>query len=207
MSMQYTSGKIKSIILACGCFLICLVFVQCTTDTPVPKPRTFPRMTMPARTPVNMNLTACPFVFEFSDYAKVNHDKKFFKEQPPHACWFDLHMPDFNADLFLSYHPISTRKDFDKLIADTYKITNQINRRSNYMEELRIENSSGVSGMKFLFEGAAASPIHFYMSDTTQHFVKGALYYNHKVHADSMQPATQFILEDIDRMLASFRWK
>ena len=85
-------------------------------------------------------------------------------------------MPVFNANLFLSYHEIGSRKEFDRLIRDTYKITDQINKRSDYMEEIRVRNSAGVGGMKFLFEGAAASPVHFYLSDTTQHFVKGALY-------------------------------
>jgi gliding motility-associated lipoprotein GldD len=164
-------------------------------------------MVFPDRIPGTINLNECPFTFDFPTYAQVNRNTTYFDEATPHPCWFDLHLPDFNADLFLSYHPISSRKDFDKLVGDSYKIANQINRRSDYMEESSIKNNRGVSGMKFLFEGAAASPIHFYLSDTTQHFVKGALYYNEKVRPDSLLPATEFIMEDIDGLLASFQWR
>ena len=164
-------------------------------------------MDFPDRTSVAFQLAECPFSFSFSDYAQIVRNKKFFEEDPPHACWFDLSMPDFNADLFLSYHPITSRTEFDDLIRDTYRIASQINRRSDYMEEIRIRNQYGVGGMKFLFEGAAASPMHFYLSDTTQHFLKGALYYNQKVRPDSMLPATAFIVTDIDAMLSSFRWE
>ena len=183
------------------------LFVQCQTDPPVPKPRTYPRMIFPDRNPVQIDLDECPFSFQFADYSEIIRNKKFFDEEAPHPCWFDLQLPVFNADLFLSYHPVNSRSDFDDLIRDTYRIAGQINRRSDYMEEVKVRNGFGVGGMKFLFEGAAASPIHFYLTDTTQHFLKGALYYNQKVRPDSMMPATSFIIEDIDAMLSSFKWK
>lgn len=164
-------------------------------------------MIFPERNMTTVSLPECPFSFDFPTYAEVDRNKTYFDEEAPHPCWFNLHIPDFNADLFLSYHEIKQRKDFDKLIGDTYKITNQINRRSEYMEEARIRNRQGVSGMKFTFEGPAASPIHFYLSDTTNHFLKGALYYNERVRPDSLMPATIFIMEDIDRLLGTFSWK
>lgn len=181
--------------------------IGCQSDPPVPKPRTYPKLIFPERNLTTIDLEYCPFTFQFPSYAQIDQKKTYFGEEPPNPCWFNLHIPSFNADLYLSYHPIKKRKDFDKLIADTYKITNQINRRSDYMDEARIFNKNGAGGMKFEFEGAAASPIHFYLSDTTQHFLKGALYYNSRVQPDSLMPATQFILEDIDVLLGTFSWR
>ena len=195
--------KIQLFLLA----FIFILFVQCQTDAPIPKPRTYPKMEFPAREVTVVDVSDCPFTFEFPSYAEIDKNKAYFKEQESPTCWFNLHIPDFNADLFLSYHHISSRKEFDKLIGDTYKITNQINRRSDYMDEARLRNRHGVSGMKFNFEGPAASPLHFYLSDTTTHFLKGALYYNHRVRQDSILPATNFILEDVDRMLGTFAWR
>jgi len=179
---------------------------SCTSDPPVPKPRTFPRMTFPERINNTVRLAECPFTFEFPTYGTIKTQSSFFGETPPHPCWFDIHISDFNADLYISYHEIEVRKDFEDLIRDTYKIAGKINQRSDYMEEIRIKNGAGIAGMKFLFDGAAASPLHFYMSDTTTHFVKGALYYNERVRPDSLQPATEFILNDIDHLLSTLRW-
>ncbi len=197
----------KNLISKLAIIFVVYIMLGCTSNPPVPKPRTYPRMVLPERAQVTINLVECPFIFDFPDYGRINRNKTFFNESTPHACWFDLNMEAFNANLFISYHAIKTRKDFDQLVRDTYKITDQINKRSDYMEEIRMRNENGVSGMKFEFEGAAASPIHFYLSDTTMHFVKGALYYNNSVRPDSLAPATRFIKEDIDRMLASFQWK
>ncbi len=187
--------------------LIFFLLLSCTADVPVPKPRTFPRLTLPERNPVSFDIPTCPFEFKFPDYAQVNKSTSFFKEKPPHDCWFDLHIPSLNASLYFSYHKIKSKKEYEKLVADTYKVNTQINKRSDFMEEVRIRNTQGVGGMKFIFEGAAASPIHFYLSDTTQHFVKGALYYNDRVRPDSMAPATDFLREDIDKLLGTFLWK
>lgn len=184
-----------------------LFFTGCQSDPPIPKPRTFPRMELQNKNPIIFNLESCPFTFDFPDYAEVKKDKTFFGEAPPHPCWFDLHIPAFDASIYLSYHDINGREDFDDLIRDTYKIANKINQRSDYMEEVRVQNENGIGGIKFLFEGAAASPIQFYMSDTTDHFLKGALYYNARVKADSMMPATNFLLTDIDLLLSSLEWK
>lgn len=184
--------------------LFCLA---CQSDPPVPKPRTYPRMTFPDRVVQQVEIADCPFTFDFPDYGKINKKKKFFQDDIDHACWFDIHIPHYNADLYVSYLPINSRKEYDKLVTDAYKINAQINKRSDFMEEVRIKNTYGVGGMKFTFEGAAASPYQFYVSDTTNHFVKGALYFNTRVAPDSLAPAAAFLAEDLDKMLGSFQWK
>ena len=198
----------KKILFNISFFAFLILFLSsCQSDPPVPKPRTYPKLIFPARVLSTVILPECPFTFDFPTYAEVDRKQTFFDEAPPNDCWFNLHIPAFNADIYMSYHPVTSRKNFDKLIRDTYKITNQINRRSDYMDEALIKNQYGAGGMTFSFEGAAASPMQFYLSDTTNHFLKGALYYNSKVRPDSLMPATQFIMEDIHGMLATFRWK
>lgn len=189
-------------------FCSLLVFgTACESDPPVPKPRTYPRMTFPDRQVQDLVLENCPFTFQFPTFGEVAKKKKFFKEVIEHDCWFDIHIPHFNANLYLSYLPVSSRKDYDKLVTDAYKINAQINKRSDFMEEVRIKNENGVAGMKFTFEGPAASPYQFFISDTTNHFLKGALYFNTRVAPDSLAPAAEFLAADIDQMLASFEWK
>jgi len=211
MSRHHYSQTFKRLLVVCKLAMLIIVIgsflVSCTTDPPVPKPRTYPRLELPERNSQIVSPADCPFEFTFPDYASVKKGKTFFNEEPPHPCWFDLAIPELNANIFMSYHEISDRKDFERLVRDAYKINTQINKRSDYMEEIPVRNKAGIVGMAFVFEGAAASPMHFYLSDTTSHFLKGALYYGNQVRPDSLAPATVFIKEDINRLLGSFRWK
>ena len=158
---------------------ICLVSwlgMSCQEDNPVPKPRIYPKMVLPEATMSTYQLDHCPYTFQFLDAADIEQKTEFMGEDPPNECWFDLRITSLNAVLYLSYYPIKHEKSFDQLIQDNYRIITEINKRSDYTEEVKVHNLHGVGGMEYLFEGPAASPIHFYLSDTTNHFIKsGAL--------------------------------
>jgi hypothetical protein len=77
---------------------------------------------------------------------------------PAHPCWFNIVYPTLNAELYCSYVPVENRVEVDQLRMDAFEIIDQINKRSDYMEEIPYQNSSGVSGLVFNFSGPAASP-------------------------------------------------
>ncbi|TVR77468.1 MAG: hypothetical protein EA409_11685 [Saprospirales bacterium] len=171
-----------------------------------PKPRIFPRVDFPERGYQHFKLDACPFVFEFPEYAYIDVNKTFFGEQPVHPCWFDVVIPHFDARIYMSYFPIHSRADFDKFISDAYKIANQINQRSDYMDEF-VVNRGSVGGMILEFEGHAASPMHFFLTDTTNHFLRGALYFNTSVRPDSLHPVIEFLKVDVAHTIGTFEWQ
>jgi gliding motility-associated lipoprotein GldD len=184
-----------------------LLLVSCREEHYTPKPRTYPKIEFPDKSFQAFEMTSCPFTFEAPGHAEVIKDDSYFNEAPPHPCWFNIHYDQFAADIFLSYHAVKNRKDYDGLISDVYRVVSQVNKRSDFMAENRFINKSGVTGIRFDFEGPAASPIQFFVSDTSQHFLKGALYYNTKVNPDSLAPVTAFIKQDIERMLETFSWE
>ena len=75
------------------------------------------------------------------------------------------------------------------------------------MEETRLKNAQGVHGLILEWTGPAASPVHFFLTDSTNHFFKAALYFDAKVQPDSLAPVSAFIKEDIQRMINTFSWK
>ncbi|TVQ42705.1 MAG: hypothetical protein EA362_12795 [Saprospirales bacterium] len=192
-------------------FILILIFSIGLTscgDGPVdnPKPRVFPKVHYPERGYTLFDSKDCPFTFEIPIYSEVDQDIRFFDEDPLHPCWFDIVIPIFDARIYFSYSPITSRSDFDKYITDAYKIANQINQRSDFMDEILISRGD-VGGIIMEFEGHAASPMHFLLTDTTQHFLKGALYFNTRVRPDSLAPVVEFLKEDIGRLLESFEWR
>jgi gliding motility-associated lipoprotein GldD len=86
-------------------------------------------------------------------------------------------------------------------------MADRITQRANYMDEIRVANAHGVSGVIMEFSGAAASPMHFYMTDSTTHFLKASVYFRSKVVPDSLAPVLDFLQEDIAVMLNSLTFK
>jgi len=180
-------------------FILNLACVGCQHSSGSPKPRAYPRVEYPARKYIEYTEEECPFRFEYPDYVEINkRDEK---------CWFDLFMPAFDARIHCSYFPVESRAKFDDLVSDAFLIAERINERANYMEESRIMNPQGVSGLTLQWTGTAASPVHFFLIDTTQHFFKAALYFDSKVQPDSLEPIVKFIREDINYMISTFDWK
>jgi len=179
--------------------VILLFAISCKESQTMPKPRAYPRVEYPEKKFVQYESLECPFTFGYPAYAEIkNRDE---------ACWFDIFMPVFNARIHCSYLPIKNPEEFDDLVQDAFAIADRINGRANYMEDSRIQNDQGISGVLLEWSGPAASPVHFFLTDTTQHFFKAALYFDAKVRPDSLAPIVEFIKKDIDFMISSFRWE
>ncbi len=191
-----------------ACFLVLVTVLGCNRQPDaVPKPRAFPKVEYPERTLTQFSDSDCPFTFSYPDYMEIDKDKSFFGETPIHPCWFDLSVPSLNARIHCSYYEVNDKKSFNELVADAFRIANKINQRSNYMDEIRVGNQQGTGGLILEFQGPAASPMHFFLSDTLNHFFKASLYYNTKVQPDSLAPITEFIKSDIAGMINSFEWQ
>jgi|SRR5687768_11782113 len=179
--------------------IICFLFAGCREKESIPRPRAYPRVEYPEKEYREFSTAECPFSFEYPVYADTINKKE--------ACWFDLEIKSFNAKIHCSYHPISSRADYEDFVKDAYDIADRINYRANYMEETPFKNDNAVGGIILEWTGPAASPIHFFLTDTTQHFFKAALYFNAEVQPDSLAPITEFIKKDIQHMISTFRWE
>jgi len=176
-------------------------------QAPVPKPRAYPRVIFPARKYVEFDSANCPLHFTYPDYMRVEWRTDFFGQKPSNSCWFDLDAQSLGAKIHWSYYPINAEMSLDKLVSDAFKIADQINTRANYMDETRVANAHGVSGLLMEFSGAAASPLHFYLTDSTSNFLKASLYFQSKVVVDSLAPITDFLREDIAVIINSMTFE
>lgn len=187
---------------------ILLIICSCTTDQVyTPKPRMYPRVIYPTKTYDTFTFEACNFTFQKPTYSKVKTGINFFDEESSHPCWFDLELDDFNGSIHFSYNPIEDSKSLDKLVSDAFRIVEQHNSMAEYREEILIENDNGVNGLLFNLEGPVASPINFFLTDTTNHFVRASLYFNSAVDPDSIAPILDFVSKDIQKIVTTFEWK
>jgi len=184
-----------------------IVFVGCEEATYTPKPRGFPRVVYPEKAYRSFDTNYCRFTFQYPVYAEVVRDTMFFGEKPPSDCWFNIVIPSLNATVHCSYYAIGGKNTYDKLRGDAYALAGKHNSKADYIDELPVRKPNGVSGMVFDIQGPAASPFQFYLTDSTNHFLRGALYFNSQVRPDSLAPVFDFVKKDVMEMINTFEWR
>ncbi len=194
-------------VFLCASLGFLFLWSACGEPDYTPKPRGYPKVNYPTKTYEKFNEDYCAFTFQKPVYAEVVQDQDFFGEKPESECWFDLVIPTLSGKIHCSYREIGGKNKLDKLINDTYKLAHKHNIRADYIDDIRVNKPNNVHSTIFEIQGSAASPFQFYVTDSTQHFLRGALYFNTQPNPDSMAPIIEFVKQDIVNMVNTFEWK
>lgn len=187
--------------------LLMCFFMACQSEEAVtPKPRMYPKINFPTQNYTTFQSVGCPLQFEFPAHARIVKDSSFYEKSLPGECWFDLRMDTLNASLHCSYLPIRGQGELSNLINDAFDLAGKHNIKANARRESVISNANGAGGLFFEIDGPVATPIQFFLTDSTKHFFRASLYFNAKVNPDSTAPVLQFVRKDIEKMLETFSW-
>lgn len=168
-----------------------------------PKPRGYFRIDFPKKAYQDYK-SNCPFTFQYPVYAQIEPD--LAKDAQP--CWINVHFPNFNGRIHLSYQQISSQKMFNELIEDARKLAFKHTVKATGIDEGRISYpEKKVYGIYYTIEGNTASWAQFFLTDSTKNYVRGALYFSETPRLDSIQPVLDFVKKDVDVFVKSFRWK
>ncbi len=188
-------------------FAFCFLLIACGDDSFTPKPRGYPRVFLPKKAYRQFDTSFCAFTFQYPTYAVFEQKSLFFEEKPPSNCWFNINVPSLNAEIHFSYYDIHEKAEFEKLRKDAFELAGKHVIKADYIDDRPFRNAQGVGGFAFDIQGPAACPFQFYMTDSTKHFLRGALYFNAKMQPDSLAPMVQFLKQDIEKMMETFEWK
>ena len=187
--------------------LILIGFVACKEESPtLPKPRAYPKVVYPEHSYQIFNAPYCNMSFEYPVYAEIQQDTLFFKEKPENPCWFNLFIPRFNCYLYCTYSEVQNQQKFEKLTNDAFNLAYKHDQRANYIDDNKFTTKNGLGGIQFELTGPAATPFQFFVTDSTQNFLRGSLYFNTQVRPDSLLPVYQFVKQDIVHMIATFKF-
>ncbi|HPG12982.1 MAG TPA: hypothetical protein PLU37_15725, partial [Chitinophagaceae bacterium] len=75
------------------------------------------------------------------------------------------------------------------------------------IEEARLETPNHISGMYFSLGGNTATANQFFLTDSTKHFLRGALYFNAAPNADSLGIVNDFLKQDLEHLINTMKWK
>ena len=168
-----------------------------------PKPRGYFRIEFPEKE-YHPFSAGCPYTFDIPVYATMEPDNSA-DAQP---CWMDVHFPQFNARIHLSYMPVSSPANFNELVEDARTFAFNHTVKATAIDQQRIRYpEAGVYGLKYEISGNTASNIQFFVTDSAHHYLRGALYFHEKPRLDSIQPVLEFIKADIDTLIGSLQWK
>ena len=181
-------------------FLLLLFFISC--DPPnVPKPRGYFRIDVPEKNYSDFVPPSCPFRFQIPEYATVVYDTNDLAE----PCWMYLRFPKFNAEVFLSYKPVNN--NLGRLVEDARTMVYKHTVKADAINERRITTSHRAYGVYYEIGGNAASSIQFFVTDSIQHYLRGALYFNAQPNKDSLAPVVAFLKDDVVQLINTLQWK
>lgn len=178
-----------------------IALASCNQDY-TPKPRGYIRIDLPQKEYALIE-TPCPYSFEMATYSKFIPDTRPESE----SCWFDIEYPQFKAKLYFSYKEIDG--NLAAFLEDSRELTNKhISKASGIDETLILKDDTHVYGTLYTVEGSrAASPLQFHLTDSTKHFLRGALYFNVVPNNDSLAPVIDFLKEDVMHLIETLQWK
>ncbi|MCW3462217.1 gliding motility lipoprotein GldD [Chitinophaga nivalis] len=200
--MPHLKGKVTAVFFA---FLFLLT--ACNDTAYTPKPRGYFLVKFPERKYRTFDMPGYPYTFEYPAYANVVKDTSFFGEKPENPYWINIDFPSLNGKIYLSYKIIGTGNNFRKLADDAFKMTYKHTYKAAYIDENVIRTPNQVSGTFYEVGGNAASAKQFFATDSTRHFLRGALYFDVTPNADSLAPVYKFLEQDMWHMVETLRWR
>jgi len=182
-----------------GCFVSC---IDDEEQPPAPRPRGYFRIDLPEKNYTRFDTSTCPYTFEYPRYAGMVIPRQGRME----PCWYNLEMPGFKATIHLSYKAVNG--NLDTLINNAWELTEKhASVAAGYRDTAIKRPEADVYGLVFELAGDAASQVQFYLTDSTDHFLRGALYFFAAPNKDSLAPVLKFIKQDVYHLIETFKWK
>ncbi|TYB70708.1 gliding motility lipoprotein GldD [Bizionia gelidisalsuginis] len=171
-----------------------------------PKPKAFLRLEYPEAIYNRENLEV-PFSFDKNELA----EKVSVKQLPAATLSYGVNVTykKLKGTIYLTYKNIEGNEAYLRnYLIDAQNFTQEHTKKADGIAGEVYENKrSNVYGMYYEVNGDAASQAQFYVTDSTNHFLIGSLYFYAKPNYDSIYPAAKYLQKDIKRLMESITWK
>ena len=192
---------VRNVVLVTIIFSLAIL-VSCSTNY-IPKPKGYNRIELPE--PAFLQLPdSFPYSFQYSAHAKLLRDSSWMAER----FWIDIYYPDLGANIQVTYKPVN---GLDNLLQeyqdDSYRLTAKHQVKAYSIEEANLRLPNGDIAVVSELEGQVPSQFQFYVTDSVQHFLRGALYFRTATQNDSLAPVIEYMKQDIIHLLNTLSWK
>ena len=174
-----------------------LIFIGCGRNY-TPKPYGYFRIDFPEKEYTNY-VNNYPYKFEYPVYTII-------KDYNKDSAWINLVYPENNAIIHITYKEINNNLSI--YLEETRNLVYKHTLKADAISETPYLNyNTKVYGILYDIKGNAASSINFFVTDSTKHFLRGALYFHTQPNKDSLSPVIEFIRHDIVHLMETIEWK
>ncbi|NVJ89952.1 MAG: gliding motility lipoprotein GldD [Flavobacteriaceae bacterium] len=172
-----------------------LLLINCTDDV-LPKPKGYLSLKYPKKVYQKLPVKR-PFTFDVLKTTNIINEPN---------NWLKIKYPNLNASIDITYRNVD--KNMKELITEAEKLVfKHAVKAEQIMPKDFVNPNKRVFGSLYEITGNAASQLQFHVTDSTTHFLKGALYFYAKPNYDSVLPAVAYIKKDVLRLIESLEWK
>ena len=180
--------------------------VSCNSDYTI-KPRGYFKIDFPQKKYQKFDDPSYPYAFEYPVYGKVVKDSLFFDEKAENHYWININFPRFNGKIYISYKEIGKNK-FDSLVNDAFTMSyKQHTYKASAIEPTPFTTPNNLNGIYFNLKGNTATAHQFFITDSTKHFLRGALYFDAVPNEDSLRPVNNFLQKDLQHLINTLNWR
>ena len=194
--------------------------ISCNSDF-TPKPRAYYNIELPKHSYKTFDEKSFPYSFEYPVYASISKEGDSTGANP---YWINVNFEKFNGHIYISYKQINAnsvykvktssgykdslvKNTFEGLREESYKLTYKHTVKASGIVDSSFVSDHGSTGVYFYVAGDAATSRQFYITDTTNHFLRGALYFDAAPNADSLSMVSDFLDVDMKHLVKTFKWK
>mgnify|MGYP006149722961 FL=1 len=175
--------------------LFLIIFFGCKKDI-LPKPKAYLSLTYPEKTYESLKISR-PYSFKVSKTATIINKKN---------NWLSIKYPKLKASIDITYRPL--KNNIRELLTEAEKLVFKHTAKADrIIPQDFINKEKRVFGSIYEITGNAASQIQFHVTDSTNNFIKGSLYFYAKPNYDSILPAVNYIKEDILHLIETLKWQ
>jgi gliding motility-associated lipoprotein GldD len=178
-----------------------VLFLSGCEKSYLPKPIGYNRLELPEPEYVRLP-DSLPYSFEISKHAKLLDDTSAINER----YWIEIYYPIIKSNVHITYKRIGNEKLLKEFLDDAYTLTAKHQIKASGIDEIITKTGKGETAVIAELEGEVPSQFQFTITDSTKNFLRGALYFNTKVHNDSLAPAIEYMKKDIMHMINTFEW-
>ncbi|HRI77979.1 MAG TPA: gliding motility lipoprotein GldD [Cyclobacteriaceae bacterium] len=179
-----------------------LIISSCSTNYQ-PKPIGYNRLILPVAA-YQHSPDTLPYQFEYSQHARLVKDSSWMRGKH----WVEIYYPELKSTIHVTYksihHDANLLKEFLK---DAYVLTAKHQVKAYAIDETIVKTPSGKTAIIAELEGEVPSQFQFTLTDSTENFLRGAVYFNVKVQNDSLQPAIEYMKKDAMHLVNTLVWK
>lgn len=188
-------------------FLVMALLAACNSDYSTGKKKGYFKIDFPEKKYQLFDRPGYPYTFEYPVYANVIKDSTFFDDKAG-DWWVNIDIPRFAGRIHVSYKPVNAQNNFDSLVRDGFKMAykKHVNMATGIKDSL-MSTPNGVDGIYFSLDGNTATANQFFLTDSTRHFLRGALYFDAAPNADSLGIVNDFLKKDLLHLINTLRWK